>query len=57
VLAIHDKQARWVPALDMNRIALIGMITGLLAAVITSPAVLRVRRGRICPAGQLRADR
>jgi hypothetical protein len=41
VFVIHDKQARWVPAVDMNRIALIGVITGLLAAVITSLAVLR----------------
>ena len=41
MFAIHDKQARWVPAVDMNRIALIGVTTGLPAAVITSPAVLR----------------
>jgi hypothetical protein len=41
VFVIHDKQARWVPAVDMNRVALIGVITGLLAAVITSLAVLR----------------
>ena len=33
--------ARWVPAIDANRIALIGVITGLLAAVIGSLAVLR----------------
>ena len=41
VFVIHDKQASWVPAIDANRIALIGVTTGLLAAVITSLAVLR----------------
>jgi hypothetical protein len=33
--------ARWVPAVDANRVALIGVVTGLLAAVIGSLAVLR----------------
>lgn len=41
VFVVHGDRARWVPALDANRIALIGVITGLLAAVITSLAVLR----------------
>lgn len=41
VFVIHDKQASWVPAIDANRIALIGVTSGLLAAVITSLAVLR----------------
>jgi hypothetical protein len=41
VFVVHDGTARWVPAIDANRIALIGVITGLLAAVIASVAVLR----------------
>ncbi|MBV8785285.1 MAG: hypothetical protein JOZ00_01175, partial [Mycobacterium sp.] len=41
VFVVRDGQASWVPAVDANRIALIGVITGLLAAVITSLAVLR----------------
>ena len=34
-------EASWVPAVDHNRIALIGVTTGLLAAVIGTLAVLR----------------
>lgn len=34
-------EASWQPAVDGNRIALIGVITGLLAAVIGCLAVLR----------------
>lgn len=41
VFVIRGGQASWVPAVDANRIALIGVITGLLAAVIGSLAVLR----------------
>ncbi len=41
VFVIHGGEASWVPALDANRIAQIGVITGLLAAVICSLAVLR----------------
>jgi hypothetical protein len=41
VFVIQGNEASWVPAIDANRIALIGVITGLLAAVITSLAVLR----------------
>ena len=41
VFVIRGGQASWVPALDGNRLALIGVITGLLAAVIGSLAVLR----------------
>ena len=41
VFVVHDGTARWVPAIDANRIALIGVITGLLSAVIASVAVLR----------------
>ncbi|MCW2663577.1 MAG: hypothetical protein JWP83_4729 [Mycobacterium sp.] len=41
VFVVHQGKACWVPAVDGNRIALIGVITGLLAAVIASLAVLR----------------
>ncbi|OBF11034.1 hypothetical protein A5730_06105 [Mycobacterium sp. ACS4054] len=41
VFVIRNGEASWKPALDGNRIALIGVITGLLAAVIGSLAVLR----------------
>jgi uncharacterized spore protein YtfJ len=41
VFVVKDGQATWVPALDGNRIALIGVTTGLLAAVIGTLAVLR----------------
>jgi hypothetical protein len=41
VFVVNRGKACWVPAVDGNRIALIGVLTGLLAAVITSLAVLR----------------
>jgi hypothetical protein len=41
VFVIREGKASWVPADDGNRIALIGVLTGLLAAVIGSLAVLR----------------
>jgi len=41
VFVVHQGKARWVPAVDGNRIALIGAVTGLLAAVIATLAVLR----------------
>ncbi|AFJ37727.1 MULTISPECIES: hypothetical protein [Mycobacterium] len=41
VFAIRNGRATWTPAVDANRIALIGVITGLLAGVIGSLAVLR----------------
>jgi hypothetical protein len=41
VFVVRDDGAQWVPAVDANRIALIGVLTGLLAAVIASLAVLR----------------
>ncbi|CQD09174.1 hypothetical protein U8D42_19890 [Mycobacterium europaeum] len=41
VFVIRNGRASWEPAIDANRIALIGVITGLLAAVIGSLAVLR----------------
>jgi hypothetical protein len=41
VFVIYGGTARWVPAVDTNRIALIGVITGLISAVLASAAVLR----------------
>lgn len=41
VFVIRNGEASWRPAMDGNRIALIGVITGLLAAVLGSLAVLR----------------
>ncbi len=41
VFVVHAGTARWVPAVDTNRIALIGVITGLISAVLASVAVLR----------------
>jgi hypothetical protein len=41
VFVLHGGTARWVPAIDANRIALIGVITGLISAVLASAAVLR----------------
>ncbi|CDM74661.1 conserved hypothetical membrane protein [Mycobacterium marinum E11] len=41
VFVIHGGDAKWVPAVDANRIALVGVLTGLFAAVIGSLAVLR----------------
>jgi hypothetical protein len=41
VFVIHGEKARWIPAVDGNRIALVGALTGLLSAVIATLAVLR----------------
>jgi hypothetical protein len=41
VFVVHAGTARWVPAVDTSRIALIGVITGLISAVLASVAVLR----------------
>jgi hypothetical protein len=41
VFVIHGGEASWVPAIDGDRIALMGVLTGLLAAVIGTLAVLR----------------
>lgn len=41
VFVIRGDHNRWLPAVDAERIALIGVSTGLLAAVICSLAVLR----------------
>ncbi|MGB7147413.1 hypothetical protein [Mycobacterium sp.] len=41
LFVVHGGTARWVPAVDTDRIALIGVITGLISAVIASLALLR----------------
>lgn len=41
VFVIRGDHAKWVPAIDHNRLALVGVITGLAAAVIGTLAVLR----------------
>jgi len=41
VMVIRGDHAKWVAAVDADRIALIGVLTGLLSAVIASLAVLR----------------
>jgi hypothetical protein len=41
VFIIRGETVRWVAAVDANRIALIGVITGLIAGVIGSLAILR----------------
>jgi hypothetical protein len=41
LFVIYGGTARWVPAVDTNRIALLGIITGLISAVLGSAAVLR----------------
>jgi hypothetical protein len=41
LFVVHGGTARWVPAVDTDRIALIGVITGLISAVIASVALLR----------------
>jgi hypothetical protein len=38
VFVIRGGEASWVPAFDASRVALIGVLTGLLAAVIGSLA-------------------
>jgi hypothetical protein len=41
IFVIQGGTTRWVAAVDGDRIALIGVITGLIAAVLGSLAVLR----------------
>lgn len=41
VFVIHDGKTSWEPAVDANRIALMGTVVGLAAAVISTLAVLR----------------
>jgi hypothetical protein len=41
VFVIHGGTTRWVAAVDADRLALIGVLTGLIAAALGSLAVLR----------------
>jgi hypothetical protein len=41
VFVVRGGEASWVPAIDASRIALIGVLTGMLAAMIATLAVLR----------------
>lgn len=41
VFVVSGGRACWVPAVDANRIALLGVLTGLVAALFGSLAVLR----------------
>jgi hypothetical protein len=41
IFVVHGGRVSWVPAVDGNRIALIGVTTGLFAALIGTLAVLR----------------
>lgn len=41
VFVISGDQANWVPAVDNNRVALVGVATGFVAALIGTLAVLR----------------
>ncbi|AEF34304.1 conserved hypothetical protein [Mycolicibacter sinensis] len=41
VMVIRGDKARWVAAVNADRIALVGVLTGLVSAVIASLAVLR----------------
>ncbi|MXP21409.1 hypothetical protein GIY30_08605 [Gordonia sp. HNM0687] len=41
VLTITDGTTTWTPVVDAGRVAMIGVITGLIAATLGSAAVLR----------------
>lgn len=41
VLTITDGATTWTPVVDGGRVALIGVVTGLIAATLDSAAVLR----------------
>ena len=41
VFAIKDGTAQWVPVVDADRIALIGVVTGLIAATLGCLAVVK----------------
>jgi hypothetical protein len=41
VFVVHDGKASWVAAVDADRIALIGVLTGLIAAVLACVAIVR----------------
>lgn len=41
VFVIAGNKASWVPAVDASRIALVGVVTGLLSAVLAGVAMVR----------------
>jgi hypothetical protein len=41
IFVIHDGRPRWEPAVDVDRIALIGVLTGLIAASLATLAMIR----------------
>ena len=41
VFVIKDGEATWVPAVDSTRIALVGALTGLVAATLATLAMVR----------------
>lgn len=41
VIVIKDGTASWVPTLDSSHIAYLGVLTGLVAATLSTAAVLR----------------
>ncbi len=41
IFVIHGATTQWVAAVDSDRLALIGVVTGLIAAALGSLAVLR----------------
>ncbi|MFI5777432.1 hypothetical protein [Nocardia sp. NPDC051570] len=41
IFVVHGENVSWTPAMDAERIAFVGVLTGLLAAVIATLAVLR----------------
>lgn len=56
VMVIRGEKAKWVAAVDANRIGMVGVLTGLLSAVITCLAVLRRPPWPDLRAGGLRGD-
>ncbi|MCM6777819.1 hypothetical protein NDR87_30465 [Nocardia sp. CDC159] len=41
IFVVHGEKVSWTPAFDTERIAFLGVLTGLLAAVIPTLALLR----------------
>jgi hypothetical protein len=41
VFVLHDGVATWTPVVDANRIAQVGVLTGFVAATLSTLAVLR----------------
>ncbi|MFT3661215.1 MAG: hypothetical protein QM809_07395 [Gordonia sp. (in: high G+C Gram-positive bacteria)] len=40
-LTVHDGETTWTPAVDGNLIAILGVSTGLIAATLSTLAILR----------------